>query len=224
LSEKKVYHDIIPKEMKKTAVDQCPECKCIVRIKQDPHHAEQLCDHCGCVIREKIPYMELSEIHVTDRELEIELNTWNTDREGKKTRRSKLIRFNSLMERYDRKTEGNNKKWRNGKYKDYVGIVSTHFMMTKLQKTRVFEMIDDRRDIKDLHRKASYEQIVTSLCIISMKKDKRRIGFNDKSLTAGQKAFIGEIGLTEGLYLRVMEKIAFPAIGNPQKKKRYKGF
>jgi len=96
-------------------IDTCPECKRIVRIRTDHYHAEQLCEKCGAVIREQLTLPELPEICVTDRELEIELNTYRSKktRPLDKTRIGGLTRYKSLIQKYDRSTEGNKKKWRN---------------------------------------------------------------------------------------------------------------
>lgn len=195
-------------------IDTCPDCKRIVRIRTDHYHAEQLCEKCGAIIREQMTLPELPEICVTDRELEIELNTYRSKktRPLDKTRVGGLTRYKSLIQKYDRSTEGNKKKWRNKTYKEYVGIVNTHFEMTKTQMIRVYEIIDYNGDIKELHRQATFEQIITALCILSMKKDKRRLSFDNKGMTKTQLSFITEIGLNIDKYIRIMEKCNFPLL------------
>lgn len=210
------------KKFCKTGIEICPECEKIVRMKKDHYHAEIVCEQCGAIIREKITLNELPEICVSDRELEIELNTYRqkSSKSLERNRIGGLIRYPALMMKYDRSTEGNKKKWRNKMYKDYVGIIHTHFMMTKTQQTRVKEMIDFNGDIQELHRQASYEQIITALCILSMKKDNRKIYFDAKYLTKAQKGFIDEIGLTEKKYIRIMEKCNFPLLKTRELNKR----
>lgn len=209
-----VLKEIDLKKFQKSKIDICPKCGKIVRMRKDPYHGEILCEKCGAVIKEQITINEIPEICVSDRELEIELNTYRLKSGdlSEKTRVGGLTRYPQLMMKYDRSTEGNKKKWRSKMYKDYVGIVNTHFMMTKTQQNRVKEIIDFNGDIQELHRQASYEQIITALCILSMKKDNRKIYFDKKYLTKAQKEFIDEIGLTEKKYIRIMEKCNFPLL------------
>lgn len=229
-NDKQTYNQILKeinlKKFQKKVIDVCPECKKIVRMKLDHYHGEILCEQCGAVIKDNITLEEIPEICVTDRELEIELNTYRQKSSNsiKKERISSLKKYKPLMQKYDRSSEGNKRKWRNKTYKDYVGIVSTHFMMTKTQKQRVYEMIDFNGDIKDLHRQASYEQIVTALCILSMKKDKRRLSFDNKGMNKNQLSFMEEIGLTWKKYIRIMEKCNFPLLKTDKLKKRKVSF
>lgn len=205
------------KKFKKKSIDVCPECKKVVRMRDDNYHAETLCEKCGAVINEKIPIDEIEDICVSDRELEIELNTYRQT-SLEKNRVGSLTRYPQLMMKYDRSTEGSQKKWRTKMYKDYVGVVSTQFQMTRTQQIRVKEVIDCCDDLQDLHRQANYESIITALCILSMKRDKRRISFDNKHITKSQFEFLDEIGLTEKKYITIMENCNFPML----KSRRFK--
>jgi len=215
-----IFKEIDLKKFRKK-IGTCPNCHKVVRTRTDHYHAEVLCEQCGAVIREQLTLEELPEICVTDRELEIEINTYRRRKTNPtdKVRIGGLTRYPELMMKYDRSTDGDKRKWRRKTYKDYVGVVSTHFMMTRVQKNRVYELIDYNGDIQNLHRQASYEQIITSLCILSMKKDKRIIYFDDKYLTRPQREFIEEIGLTYEKYSRIMEKLSFPVLSTNKLKK-----
>ncbi|WJI09169.1 hypothetical protein FGU46_03215 [Methanobacterium sp. CWC-01] len=215
-----VFKDVDLKKFRKK-ISTCPNCRRVVRTRTDHYHAEILCEECGAVIREQLTLDELPEICVTDRELEIEVNTYRRRRSNPtdKVRTGGLTRYPELMMKYDRSTDGDKRKWRRKTYRDFVGVVSTHFMMTRIQKSRVHEVIDYLDDIQELHRQASYQQIVTSLCILSMKRDKRIIYFDVKYLTKSQKNFIDDIGLTHDKYIRIMEKLSFPVLSTQKYKK-----
>ena len=221
-----VLKEINLKKFRKKKIDVCPECGKIVRMKDDHYHAETICEQCGCVVAENITFDEIPEICVTDREMEIELNNYRRKKSDPdyKNRIGGLTRYPQLMMKYDRKTEGNMKKWRNKAYKDYVGVVNTNFGMTKTQQRRVLEIIDDTDDIKSLHGQASYEAIITALCFISMKKDHRRIEFNNKCLNKSQLDFIDEIKLDWKKYVRIMENMSIPSLSKRVLNKRNGAF
>lgn len=211
------------KKFRTKKIDVCPnpDCKKIVRMKDDHYHAETVCEQCGAVIKEQITLDEIPEICVSERELEIELNTYRqkSSKSLDKTRIGGLLKYPSLIERYDRSNEGDMKKWRTKMYKDFVGVVNTQFQMTKTQQIRVYEIIDYIKDVKELHRQCSYEAIITALCILSMKKDKRRLSFDNKGMNTTQLDFINEIGLTYKKYIRIMEKCNFPLLSPTQLKR-----
>lgn len=201
-------------KLKLQSIGVCPGCGRIVRMRKDHHHAEIICEKCGCVIESFQISDEMPEICVSERELEIELNTYRlSPTSNEKTRVGNLTRYGYLIKRYDRSTEGNMKKWRDQRYKDYIGIVNTHFNMTKTQKGRVESVINQYEDLGDLHGNAGYECIVTALCILSMKKDKRRISFDNKGMNKTQRNFIKEVGLTERKYITIIENCNVPMPG-----------
>lgn len=223
-----LFKEIDLKKFQTSRIDACPVCESskIVRMKKDHYHGEILCEQCGAVIEEQITIDEIPEICVSDRELEIELNTYRLKSKNslEKTRIGGLTKYPGLMVKYDRSSEGNKKKWRAKMYKDFVGVVNTHFHMTKTQQIRVKEAIDYHEDIKELHRQANYESIITALCILSMKRDKRRVSFDNKGMNKAQLEFINEIGLTEKKYIKIMENCNFPMIKTHHLNKRIKPF
>jgi len=217
---KEILKEIDLDKFRTSKIDVCPNCEGtkIVRMKTDHYHGEILCQECGAVIKESIPLNEIPEICVSEREMEIELNTYR----GKKSdpdyhqRVGKLSQYPELMAKYDRESEDSKLIWDRRAYKRYVGVVNTNFQMTKTQQRRVLEFIDDHNnDLKALHRQCSYEAIITALCILSMRKDKRRISFDNKGMNKSQFEFVEETGLTEKKYIRIVENCTFPALKRP---------
>lgn len=211
-------------------VELCSTCHSIIHERKDSFHGHYFCENCGYVSRQILvlhgnktmeeitvatdtridDYPDEPSLKVSDEEIALEVNTfrYRKNRSGIIQREdNKFRRIRWLCERYDRATEGNMKGWRQEQYIDYIGVVNTHFMMTSQQKSRVAHFIKSLGGVKQVHRQCSYEQIITALCINVMKNDGRRITFNDRNSSQIQKQFLEEIGLTEQIYNRIIEKI-----------------
>ena len=212
-------------------VELCSNCHSIIRERRDSFHGHYFCENCGYVSRQILvlhgnkameeitvatdtqkidDYPDEPSLKVSDEEIGREVNSfrYRKNKFGILQREdNKFRRIQWLCERYDRATEGDMKAWRQDRYYDYIGVVNTHFMMTPSQKSRVAHFIKSLGGVKQVHRQCSYEQIITALCIIVMKSDGRCIDFNGRNSSQIQRIFLEEIGLTEQLYYRIIEKI-----------------
>ena len=192
------------KKFKKT-IDICPNCKSITRIRNDPYHAEQICEHCGAVIKERMTPIEMPSIQVTDEELLIELNRYTFEKTGGwiKTKRKKVSKFQKIpgiTDYYNLHKEEIRQRKRLKEYKEDMEIVNTEFMMTPYQKERTMYIITELDKIKFLCTRCTTLQIISSICVYVMRRDKRRIDIN-------RNKFLKEIGLSEHKHIIIMENL-----------------
>lgn len=153
--------------------------------------------------------LDPSNIRVNEEELAIAVNTFHRvktiQKNGKmeyERQPSKFRRIPWLTERYDRTNEGNKDLWRKQNlYKNYIGVINTHFMMTPYQKKISWELILKIGNLKNLCKNCRYEQIVAAICVYNMKKDNRDIRID-------KNKFLKEIKLSRNRYAVIMENMA----------------
>lgn len=192
------------KKFKKT-IDICPNCKCLTRIRNDPYHAEQICEHCGAVLTERMMPLEMPEIQITDEELMIELNRYTFEKDAgwiKSTRKKagKLQHIPGIIDYYNQHKEELRQRKRLKEYKETMEIVNTEFMMTPYQKERVMFIVKELGKVKTLCGNCSVLAIISSISIYVMRRDKRRININNNN-------FLKEIGLSEHKHTLIMERL-----------------
>lgn len=189
----------------KKSVDYCNNCKSITRIRNDNYHAEQICEHCGAVLKERMNPIGMPEIQVTDEELLIELNRYTFEKTGGwiKTKRKKVSKFQKIpgvTDYYNLHKEEIRQRKRLKEYKEDMEIVNTEFMMTPYQKERTMYIITELNLLKPLCSRCTTLQIISSICVYVMRRDKRRIDIN-------RNKFLKEIGLSEHKHIIIMENL-----------------
>jgi transcription initiation factor TFIIIB Brf1 subunit/transcription initiation factor TFIIB len=189
----------------KKSVDYCQNCKSITRIRNDNYHAEQICEHCGAVLKERMNPIGMPEIQVTDEELLIELNRYTFEKADGwiKTKRKKVSKFQKIpgiTDYYNLHKEEIRQRKRLKEYKEDMEIVNTEFMMTPYQKQRTMYIITELDKIKFLCTRCTTLQIISSICVYVMRRDKRRIDIN-------RNKFLKEIGLSEHKHIIIMENL-----------------
>lgn len=192
------------KKFKKN-VDVCPNCKAITRIRNDPYHAEIICEHCGAIIKDKLTPIEMPDIQVTDEELLIELNRYTFEKSDGwiKTYRKKKSKFKKMpgIEDYCNQHKDEIYHYKRLKeYKETMEIINSNFMMTPYQKERIMFILGQIKKVKNLCSKCSTLEIISSISVYVMRRDKRRIDLN-------RNPFLKEVGLTEHKHMLIMERL-----------------
>lgn len=127
-----------------------------------------------------------------------ENNGWIKTRERQRNHLSKIP---GLIEKYEKKMNLTMDEWRRlYLYEDYVDIINTEFMMTPHQKQRIKYIIKELKDLKQLCRNCSYQQIISSIAIYVMRRDKRRFDIDINP-------FFKTINLTDRKHTGIMENL-----------------
>lgn len=185
----------------KSYIEICGNCNSITTERNDEHRAEYFCEHCGYVLNKfYIPEYTIEDIHVENQRLKFELKGGRF----RKVEHEKIDRIKRLEQNYDNTTNGNMKSYRKKQYEAYVGVLNTHFMMTDTQKKKIYRLIDLIDDFTVLCRGCDYRAIIASLAVKIQREDGRIISFNKPRET---RLFFEEIGLTEKLYLKIIENL-----------------
>lgn len=183
------------------SVDICPECGNIIYKLYDSHRAERFCKVCGIIDADLILAIDIKEenIRVSDEDLSKTFNTFKRikTKKGYERQAHKIRRIEWLKERYDRTTQGNKDLWRKqAHYFNYIGVMNTHFNMTKKQQKDAQRLIHDIGNLRNLCKRCKYEIVVSAICVYVMKKDKRDIRLRGKN----RNKFLIDNGLTQEKY------------------------
>lgn len=165
-------------------IEQCPECHETI-YAYDYWRGEILCEKCCRVIKDNAPityFEDLPQEHYIDNHDEEDLpdyfkaiyNNENStdDSEGSGVQNSyeRLMEAQRRLKSVDASKPKNVKEWRRHRQLDYLYILKSRLGSTDTQIANV-EYIIQKHGIKYFHRKASYEEIITSILIWRMKKD-----------------------------------------------------
>jgi hypothetical protein len=115
------------------------------------------------------------------------------------TQKRKHNRILYLQKKYEKRVD--KETWRINRYKSFVNVVSTNYMMTNWQKIRAKNIIETFPETHISKIPYTYEEIVTSICLYVMKEDGRgrELRFN--------KDFLISIGLTRDKYEVISENL-----------------
>lgn len=187
------------------STDICYNCGNIVYRLTDSHRGESFCRECGIIKPELNFDISLTEenIRVQDEDLAKIFNTFTRIKtpKGYERQSNKFRRIEWLKERYDRTTEGNKDLWRKqAHYFNYIGVMNTHFKMTKKQQKDAKRLIHDIGNLRNLCKRCKYEIVVSAICVYVMKKDKRDIRLRGKN----QNKFLIDTGLTQEKYSLIL--------------------
>lgn len=164
-------------------IEQCPECHETI-YAYDYWRGEILCEKCCRVIKDNAPityFEDLPQEHYIDNNDEDlpdyfkaiynnENSTDDSEGSGVQTSYERLMEAQRRLKHTKSSIKQDKGEWRRHRQRDYLSILKSRLGSNNTQIADV-EYIIQKHGIKYFHRKASDEEIMTSILLWRMKKD-----------------------------------------------------